>query len=191
MGSNVRARARVLIDLRRISVTKSPGMVTFRPVMQALDWPQSVVPPPTPQSGGNKSASSTRARKIPRGGALDQTQINLDQTQKNIPKTEEELQAEIETLRSVAAWRQSVLSDCLAEQRRLTRADRQWADHVKQLADERDRLADGWRKEITMRQKLRARLTAAEHVIEVVKARQIGTSGGVGEAMAAYEALAG
>ena len=51
-----------------------------------------------------------------------------------------DLRAEIDTLRDVASIRQKVLSDCLAEQRRLAQADRQWADHVKRLSRERDML---------------------------------------------------
>ena len=58
-------------------------------------------------------------------------------------------------------------------------AGQEWAGGA--LVRENERL----RAEI---EQLRARLTAAERVIEVVKARQIGTSGGVGAAMAAYDA---
>ena len=56
-----------------------------------------------------------------------------------------------------------------------------------------DRLRNEWNDErfanATEMDRLRTRLVAAERLIEVVRAREIGTAGGVGAAFEAYDAL--
>jgi hypothetical protein len=71
-----------------------------------------------------------------------------------------------------------------------------YLEQLKQKHAENERLASDadhyravWRKSEAENERLRARLDAAERLIEVVRSREIGTAGGVGAAFEAYDAL--
>jgi 1,6-anhydro-N-acetylmuramate kinase len=142
-------------------------------------------------------------------GAAEAAGIMLE----SITRERDELRAEVERLtldnrRLTEMWdtdRESLAEENTRLRLTLSRSD---SDEMQLLRAENERLKDGQHTiniagtspetahTITVtcglaveNERLRARLDAAERLIEVVKAREIGTAGGVGAALEAYDAV--